>query len=1159
MRKKFTMLLAALLACAGVMKADVTDLPVLTTSTDDIKWYAIKNTRSGKYASYAGDGVQMTQEEAISVNSLFYFTAVDGEVADGFTAVKIHALMTENLLSNYNSWTAEGVTWYLHEDTYSKVENVVTPAGLHFVKEANLEGWNALNDAGQTKITDYYSQDEGSIFVVESVDASQLPNLVDAYKEAAKTELETLAQGTDIYPAATTAIEEVEDVALVNTTPSEVIAAAEAVDAIVATYKTNAYKALAGKYFTLYTPGRSRYAKMTVSGTGNAGTASTPDFIWQFVENNGSVNIYNPYIGKYLVMNGTNAMNVTANQAEAGAFDITVASSPSDENAKIGFKSNGWYIHLNGSLLGWYAGGASEWTVAEVADFTTMVEAYKLSSITALDSWSTLSVVFDAGLINTAKENINAIETTDWATFAAIDAELKNVTDAVAAKMFTFQNSNTTEPNRSNVYLAADMSDNKGRGNKVYDYNAVWSLKSAGGASFYLYNELNEVYLGTPSSAGTLTSAPAAAYTFEVVDKNTNLVELKSGGQTLHVHNWEDCTLTNYDGDESASRWYVKIADITTDITTLLETIGENDYAEEPALGQYPKAAYDALVEAKTTAKTIQEVEAAIAAFKLSLNSPVYFITSAHDGYAAGSAIYYDGAWKWKAANKFDKQMWMTIPGYTQENVPVVDTYDADGTSYEICDFLTGTVMRGKSVQIVKISGWEGAYNLQYGTTQYDAAQHAAGSGSLVNWNPATSSDCQASAWQVEYIGNSYDLAQLPFTDEFLTAAAELRAVTVPAFDFKDGVNNYDETTKPALDAAVKNRAIVLSDLESTTEDLVSAKQQLVDAIAGVQINMPENGKFYRVRCAGNGMKYLQSTLDESNANDVRLQVLSSATSVNATFCYIDGALLSYTTGLYINAYRFNGVGTKSEVAFSKASNGKVGTYNILVDGRYIFGASDNNKIDSGTTPDARDGYTWWLEEVTTLPVTVSAAGYATLYAPVALNILEESVTVYTAAVKGEYLTLKPIEEGGAIPANTGVLIEAAEGTYNFEITGDDFVPIDDNAFTGALAKSTKNAEKKVYTLQKPTNNEVGFYLFKGQNSEGATTYINGFRAWVELDPETSVQALRITRGGAEDTTGIEQLVDNNAELVIYDLLGRRVEKMEKGIYIVNGRKVVIK
>ena len=44
----------------------------------------------------------------------------------------------------------------------------------------------------------------------------------------------------------------------------------------------------------------------------------------------------------------------------------------------------------------------------------------------------------------------------------------------------------------------------------------------------------------------------------------------------------------------------------------------------------------------------------------------------------------------------------------------------------------------------------------------------------------------------------------------------------------------------------------------------------------------------------------------------------------------------------------------------------------------------------------------------------------------------------------------------------------------------------------------------------------------------------------------------------AEDETGIEA-VDADAEAVIYDLQGRRVEKAVKGIYIVNGKKVLVK
>jgi len=47
------------------------------------------------------------------------------------------------------------------------------------------------------------------------------------------------------------------------------------------------------------------------------------------------------------------------------------------------------------------------------------------------------------------------------------------------------------------------------------------------------------------------------------------------------------------------------------------------------------------------------------------------------------------------------------------------------------------------------------------------------------------------------------------------------------------------------------------------------------------------------------------------------------------------------------------------------------------------------------------------------------------------------------------------------------------------------------------------------------------------------------------------------------DPTGIEQLTINNGQLTIYDLSGRKIEvedlrELEKGVYIINGRKVLI-
>lgn len=64
------------------------------------------------------------------------------------------------------------------------------------------------------------------------------------------------------------------------------------------------------------------------------------------------------------------------------------------------------------------------------------------------------------------------------------------------------------------------------------------------------------------------------------------------------------------------------------------------------------------------------------------------------------------------------------------------------------------------------------------------------------------------------------------------------------------------------------------------------------------------------------------------------------------------------------------------------------------------------------------------------------------------------------------------------------------------------------------------------------------------------------YRAYFTAPVNAAAVALRITRG--DETTEITAAdLDVQPATVIYDLAGRRVEKMEKGIYIVNGKKVI--
>lgn len=99
-------------------------------------------------------------------------------------------------------------------------------------------------------------------------------------------------------------------------------------------------------------------------------------------------------------------------------------------------------------------------------------------------------------------------------------------------------------------------------------------------------------------------------------------------------------------------------------------------------------------------------------------------------------------------------------------------------------------------------------------------------------------------------------------------------------------------------------------------------------------------------------------------------------------------------------------------------------------------------------------------------------------------------------------------------------------------------------------------------------NNDVLFF-----NTKGALKYLDAantaaveaitftpFRAYILVDKNTFDDSTEKTISVRHDdgTTGIEsaELNNENSEF-IYDLLGRRVQQMEKGIYIVNGKKVI--
>ena len=224
----------------------------------------------------------------------------------------------------------------------------------------------------------------------------------------------------------------------------------------------------------------------------------------------------------------------------------------------------------------------------------------------------------------------------------------------------------------------------------------------------------------------------------------------------------------------------------------------------------------------------------------------------------------------------------------------------------------------------------------------------------------------------------------------------------------------------------------------------------------------------------------------------------------------------------------------------------------------YGYGAGPLLEYDGTVdTPSA-----WKLEAVAELPeftyeLTVGTTGYATLMLGFNATI-PEGVTCYTAVVDGDVAKLAAVE-GGVLAANTPVIVEAAANKCTFTSTTSAVTTPASNELKGTLyPKLITAAENTTYYVLAAKEGVVGLYKASLNQSSNTAFLNNANKVYlpVEVAESDAAPMFSFTRGDEEDTTGIE-LISNDGGLVIYDLAGRRVEKMEKGIYIVNGRKVI--
>lgn len=212
------------------------------------------------------------------------------------------------------------------------------------------------------------------------------------------------------------------------------------------------------------------------------------------------------------------------------------------------------------------------------------------------------------------------------------------------------------------------------------------------------------------------------------------------------------------------------------------------------------------------------------------------------------------------------------------------------------------------------------------------------------------------------------------------------------------------------------------------------------------------------------------------------------------------------------------------------------------------FTVSTSSTLSFASEGSSSSGVDYFYVMANSVSATIGATGWTTFASPLALDLSSLSGTAYYAsAVNTTSVTMTETAQA-AVAAGEGIMLKGNAGdviSIPVVATG---TAISGNKLVGCTAETVLPVNANYYVLV----NNGGTAEFQSLEENGAT--IPAGKAYLDAT-SAGARSLDIVFGDADGITAIDNAQSTGNAM--FDLSGRRVAKAQKGIYIVNGKKVV--